>query len=247
MQSLFPTTPDELDDDDLAELYAYPVDRRWVRANFVATLDGAAQGEDGKSESLSSRADQQLFALLRSLCDVVLVGAGTARREGYQPILESEVATELRRQLGLAPVPAIAVVSRSLSLDPALLAGGVSPTIVITTETGLANPLHSETAGALTDATTVVAGQLDVDLAGAVEALGGHGYQRILCEGGPTLMRGLTAARQLDELCLTISPQLVAGDRRRVTHGAAIVSPARLRLRHLLESDGELFCRYTTN
>ena len=49
MQSLFPTARAQLSDDDLAELYAYPSEGRWVRANFVSSLDGAAQGPDHKS------------------------------------------------------------------------------------------------------------------------------------------------------------------------------------------------------
>ncbi len=81
MQSLYPTAPSELSDDDLVALYAYPHERRYVRANFVTSLDGAAQGADEKSGSLSSKADKRIFRLLRSLCDVIVVGAGTARSE----------------------------------------------------------------------------------------------------------------------------------------------------------------------
>lgn len=242
MQSLFPTTASELSDDDLAELYAYPVDRRWVRANFVTTLDGAAQGKDKKSGSLSSESDQRVFAMLRSLCDVVLVGANTARVEGYQPVLETEVNRSIRTRLGLAPVPALAVVSRSLKVDHILLSGGAAPTIVITAEPASADHLVA----AQEVAPVIVAGESDVDLAAALDAMGGHGYQRILCEGGPSLMRALVASGQLDELCLTMTPELSGGDRLRILHGDAVDPAVRLTLRHLLESDGQLFCRYTT-
>ena len=96
MQALFPTTPGELSHDDLLGLYAYPHDRFWVRANFVSSLDGAAQGTDYKSGSLSSTNDQRVFALLRSLCDLILVGAGTVRAEGYQPVQPSELTQNNR-------------------------------------------------------------------------------------------------------------------------------------------------------
>ena len=242
VQSLFPASPSMLSDDDLAELYAYPVDRRWVRANFVTTLDGAAQGSDGKAGSLSSAADQQVFALLRSLCDVVLVGANTTRVEGYQPVAASEVDTDLRSRLGLAIVPALAVVSRSLDVDPGLLAGGSAPTIVVTTESAPGDlRAHAEET-----APVIVAGEHDVDFGLALESLINLGYQRILCEGGPSLMRDLVASGQLDELCLTLTPRVLGGDRLHLTHGNPIEPAVPLRLRHLLESDGELFCRYTT-
>ncbi len=242
MQSLFPTSPSELSDDDLAELYAYPVDRRWVRANLVTTLDGAAQGADDKSGSLSSEPDKRVFAVLRSLCDVVLVGANTARVEGYQPVLDTEVDQAIRTRLGLAPVPALAVVSRTLDVDDVLLTGGAAPTIIVTAQSAPSD-LRAKAAEV---GPVIVAGEHDVDLPVALDALVGQGYQRILCEGGPSLMRALVSSGQLDELCLTITPTLTGGDRHRILHGAAVDPAVRLTLRHLLESDGQLFCRYTT-
>ena len=241
MQSLFPTAPAELNPDDLAELYAYPADGTWTRAIFVATADGAAQGPDGKSGSISTRADTRLFGLLRSLCDVVLVGAGTARAEGYQPVLEHEVDAALRSALGLTPTPAIAVVSRSLDVDPALLAGAAAPTFLITTR-----PAHAERAlpSGIDPAHVVVAGDESVDLAAALEALAALGLSRVLAEGGPMLLNRLTAAGCLDELCLTLTPVLTGGGAKRITDGPGLPGLERMRLRSVLEEDGTLFLRY---
>jgi riboflavin biosynthesis pyrimidine reductase len=240
VQSLYPTTPSDLSHEDLVEIYAYPHDRRWVRANFVSTLDGAAQGSDSKSGTLSSEADRALFALLRSLCDVVLVGANTTRVEGYQPIRASEVDGATRSRLGLAPVPAVAVVTRSLDVDSSLLAGGDGPTLVVTTEDAAA--AHADR---LPDGAEVIAaGRSSVDFAAAIDQLGARGLQRVLCEGGPGLMRDIVASGRLDELCLTLRPLIVAGDRYRIARGAEVVPETRLALRSLLESDGDLFARY---
>jgi riboflavin biosynthesis pyrimidine reductase len=241
VQSIYPTAPSELSDDDLAELYAYPSEGRLVRANFVSSLDGAAQGPDHKSGSLSGKADQKIFGMLRSLCDVIIVGAGTTRVEGYQPVQSREARALLRSQLGLAPLPSIAVVSRSLRIDPDLVSGGEAPTIVITTESSSKERRErvAETAP------VIVAGEVDVDLRLAIDELTGRGYQRMLCEGGPSLMRDLTAVDALDELCLTIQPVIIAGERLRIASGGEIRPPRRMRLRHLLESDGVLFARYT--
>lgn len=241
MQSLYPTTPHELSYDDLAELYAYPAARPWVRANFVSSLDGAAQGSDQRSGTLSSKPDKQIFGLLRSLCDVIVVGANTARSEGYLPVTSSETRTALRRRLGLAPLPAMAVVSRSLNIDHALLEGGEAPTLVITTEDAPAD--RREEIDTL--APVIVAGHRDVDLGLALDELAARGFQRILCEGGPTLMRDLVASGRAEEICLTLTPLVLAGDRLRMTQGAAIEPPSRFTLRHLLEDDSQLFFRYT--
>jgi riboflavin biosynthesis pyrimidine reductase len=241
VQSLFPTTPNELSYDDLVELYAYPADRPWLRVNFVSSLDGAAQGSDHRSGTLSSHADRRVFALLRSLADVILVGAGTARAEAYLPVTASEARTTLRNDLGLAPTPAIAVVSRSLRLDTALLGGGASPTLVITTQSASAE--RRREIGSL--APVLVAGEHDVDIGLARELLVTQGFSRLLCEGGPTLMRALVASGCVDELCLTITPLVLAGDRLRMTQGPGVDPTAQFVLRHLLEDDSQLFCRYT--
>lgn len=87
IESLWPlASVDELSDNEIAGIYAYPdlpgTNDYWVRANFVASLDGAASLE-GRSEPLSSPADKRVYRLLRALSDVILVGAGTVRVEGY--------------------------------------------------------------------------------------------------------------------------------------------------------------------
>jgi len=56
----------------------------------------------------------------------------------------------------------------------------------------------------------ILAGDEGVDLATAMDLLADRGLSRILCEGGPHLMRDLAASGRLDELCLTIAPTLVA-------------------------------------
>src|SRR5665647_3054738 len=76
-----------MDSDALALAYAYPElsgQQSWVRANFISSLDGAATGGDGRSGSINTGADRDVFGLLRALSDVILVGAGTARIEGYR-------------------------------------------------------------------------------------------------------------------------------------------------------------------
>jgi riboflavin biosynthesis pyrimidine reductase len=72
------------DADDLEELYAVPR-TPWLRVNMIGTADGAATGDSGKSGSINNAIDKRVFHLLRSQSDVIVVGAGTARIEGYRP------------------------------------------------------------------------------------------------------------------------------------------------------------------
>jgi 5-amino-6-(5-phosphoribosylamino)uracil reductase len=84
VQPLLPAD-DDLDDERLAQRYAYPeqLGAPFVRANFVASADGAVS-VDGRSAGLGSPADHRVFVMLRRLADVILVGAGTARAEDYR-------------------------------------------------------------------------------------------------------------------------------------------------------------------
>lgn len=72
------------DTDDLEGLYAVPR-QPWLRVNMISTVDGAATGANGRSGSINNAVDKRVFELLRSQCDVIVVGAGTARVEGYGP------------------------------------------------------------------------------------------------------------------------------------------------------------------
>jgi riboflavin biosynthesis pyrimidine reductase len=237
--------------DVLAGLYAYPEDatraaRPWVRANMVASADGAAWLA-GRAGGLSGPADRLVFSVLRSLADVILVGAGTARAERYKPVRDTEAFPRLRE--GRPVTPPIAVVSRALDLDldGPLLAGvqpGWARTIVLTTEA--APP--DRRAAAARHADVIVAGEDLVTAAGAIRALASRGFTRILAEGGPTLLGLIAAGRLLDELCLTYSPMLVGGDIGRIISASAgqggSAALAGLSLAHVLEDDGHLLCRY---
>lgn len=231
-----------LDDDELARLYDYPREH-WLRANMVASADGAGF-LDGKSGGLSSPGDRRLFAVLRALADVVLAGAGTARTEGYRPARRRPELAMLRT--GRTATPPIALVSRSLDLDLDTPLFAEAPpdarTIVITCASSPAGR-RAEVARV---ADLIVTGDLVVDLPEAIAALGARGLGRVLCEGGPHLLGDLAAASLLNELCLTVSPTLAGPGAFRITDGAPF--PAfRMALVHVLrDDDGALFCRYIT-
>jgi len=246
--------PAVLTDREFAARYAGPAQvpgaRPWLRANMVMSLDGAATLA-GRSGGLSGEADQQVFALLRALADVILVGAGTARVEGYRPVRPRyEGVRWAWLRAGRLPSPPIAVVTRRLDLDleSPLLAGSPdhARTIVITTEA--APPVRRVQVAATAD--VIVAGRESVDIVAAVTALAGRGHRRILTEGGPYLLSQIIEAGLLDDLCLTVSPVLAGPGADRIVAGMgplrapAGVDARRLSLVHVLADDGHLLCRY---
>jgi riboflavin biosynthesis pyrimidine reductase len=242
--------------DLLADRYAYPqapgAPRPWVRANMVASVDGAA-AVSGRSGGLSGPADHLLFQVLRSLADVIVVGAGTVRAEKYLPARQSAMLPALRE--GRTVTPPIAVVTGSLHLDPesSLLtqAPADARTIVFTTESAPA----SLRAAIARHADVIVAGTDALIARQVIDVLAGRGLFRILTEGGPSLLAQIAAEGLLDELCLTISPFLVGGQPRTIMSGGPAGhapgapgslpgAPESLTLAHVLADAGYLFCRY---
>jgi riboflavin biosynthesis pyrimidine reductase len=92
-------------------------------------------------------------------------------------------------------------------------------------------------------AEAVGTGDDTVDLVAAFTELRARGWRNALVEGGPTLNNDLGTASLLDELCLTLSPRIVAGDGPRILAGPPIMPPLAPRLVHMLEDDGFMFLR----
>lgn len=232
------------EDAELVRWYDFPpeLDRPWVKVNFICSLDGAVS-VGGRSRGLSDPNDKRIFQLGRALADVILVGAQTALIERYRGVRPNEVPGELRAELGLAPVPPIAVVTRRCSLEPAsaLIARPDVPTIVFTTTSA---PAQRRDALAAAGAEVVLAGVDDVDPALVLADLGRRGLRRVCCEGGPQLFGSLVAAELVDELDLSLAPLLVGGDAGRIAHGPFPVQPLRLRLASVLHADDQLMLRY---
>lgn len=214
----------EVRPEDLPARYARPTGHPgpWLRVNFVATVDGAAQGEDGRSGSINNAADKVVFGVLRDLADVLIVGAGTLRTEKYD-----------------VPRLPLVVVSRS-GVVPARLRGA-EPGRVLLATTGAAAGL-ARARELLGEEHVWVLGPEEVDLVALKERLAGRGWTEQLCEGGPSLLRAMLAAGVVDELCLTTVPRLIAGDHLRVTAGPGLDVPLELAL--LLEADGTLLARW---
>ncbi len=224
------------------------VDRRtsggrcWVTAHMVAGLDGTA-AIAGRVGALSTPPDQALFREMRTLADVVLVGAQTVRQEGYGSIRLDAAREASRLAAGRPATPPLAVVSRSLDLDWSSRAftdppaGG--PTMVVTCQSAPPDRL----ARAREVADVLVAGAAAVEPHRLLAELAERGLHHVLCEGGPTWLGELVTAGRLDELCLTVAP-VMGGDPLPV----AVFPPGRTLagfvLRHVLRDGDTLFLRY---
>ena len=106
------------DDARLAAYYSYPdgLDRCWVRANMISSLDGGAT-DDGSSGGLAGPGDRALFSRMREEADVILVGASTVRIENYSGAQMSLAQRQDRQRRGQAEVPPIAVITHSADFE----------------------------------------------------------------------------------------------------------------------------------
>lgn len=173
--------------DDIWRVYAWP--ETCTRANFVVTADGYVSGTDGRSGSISTPADREVFRALRAGCDAVVVGAGTVRAEGYRPVRVHPDWQPYRA----APPPVLIVVTRS---------GDVSVDGALTTDLDHLPTLLADHPKALCEggpglfSQLLEAGRIDQLALTIAPHLGGHG--RLLPEGVGARLRLLHQHAALD-------------------------------------------------
>ena len=214
-----------------------PPDRPYLVVNMVATLDGKATVE-GRTRAMSSEADRQLFHHLRTQVDAVLMGATTVAVEGYGRVVKSEELRSKREREGLSPDAVAVVASARLNLPAeAKLLHEKGQRVLIAT--GSDEVLEGSTA----DVDYLRVGDdLQLLLARLREE---HGVRSVLCEGGPTLNSHLLAADVVDELFLSISPQMTGGTGApTIVEGRPLIQPRQSHLVWLYEAESNLFGRW---
>jgi riboflavin biosynthesis pyrimidine reductase len=196
-------------------------ERPYIFGNFVETLDGVAvahAGQESLDISGGNEQDQMVMGLLRACADAVVVGAGTlrdARSHRWTPdFIYPELAPAyrlLRERLARAGQPLNVIVSAHGNIDVSLpvFHDPAIEVVLITTDLGrerlrrarLPASVHLEIAGA----------GAALEARAILEALGRvRRCERVLIEGGPHLMGVFLAGQLIDELFLTLAPQ-VAG------------------------------------
>lgn len=251
---------------ELARAYGGPLgislnaERPTVIVNFVSTIDGVIsfatpQATGGGEVSGFFAPDRFVMGLLRSLADVVLIGAGTLRDAEGEPWSAASIYPEAdhafraqRQRLGLPPEPTTVIVTASGEIDPshAGLSDPRQPVRLLSTTRG-ARRIIARTPAAHVSVEPLAADRLEAQRI-ITAALPGSGV--VLCEGGPHLLGQLMAAGLVDELFLTVAPQVAgrATDARRpgLVEGVAfgVEQAPWWRLASLHRSGSHLFMRY---
>ena len=215
-------------------------ERPWLVMNFAATVDGRAT-IDGRSGPIGDDGDTELFRRLRTQVDALLVGTNTLRIERYGPAVRRPELRAAREAIGLAPSPLFAVVTRSgaLPLEAPLFADPDTHVVAFV-------PADAPAPEAAARVELVRLDPAELTLTSALRTLRAeHGVRSLLCEGGPTLMGALLGEGLVDELFLTVAPQLVGGGTApTIASGPPLPEPAELELAWALERAGSLYLRY---
>lgn len=221
----------------LATIYghlSFPVlDRKpYVVGNFVSTIDGVVTlnvpGHNASAEiSGSNRLDHILMGILRAISDAIIVGAGTLRDASkhqwtashiYPPL--TDAFQQLRGNLGKSENPLNVFVTKSGNLNfglPVFQSADI-PTLVVTTTQGSARLLTQS----IPPSVRIVAIDSDTSLSARdilKEVTRFHPCDVILTEGGPQLLGDFLAEKCLNELFLTLAPQIAGRDRQIVRDG----------------------------
>lgn len=198
----------------------------YVIGNIVSTLDGVVSlnipgASGGGPISGENLQDHLVMGLLRAAADAVIVGAGTLRavsREhrwtaAYMYPDLSDVYQQLRIRLGKPepPLNVIVTASGELDLNRPLFQSGEVPVLIVTTTQGAARLCERS----IPPAVRVVGVQERSHLCARsiVQAVcEARPCQIILVEGGPQVLGDFFAEGLLDELFLTLAPQIAGRD-----------------------------------
>lgn len=214
--------------------------KQWLRVNFISSLDGAAT-QNGRSGGLGNAEDQKVMGILRMLSDVVLVGAGTLRVEGYGDLGLTDQQLEWRVANGLSEHPVFATASALLDLDPASRAFADAPVRPIIFTGEAAPEVRRREMSDVAD--VVLCGTERAEPRAMLAELARRGLNQVLCEGGPHLFGALVHAECVDELCLSLSPVIENGTSVRITAGQPQKSYG-MKLAHAIPAGDMLLLRY---
>jgi len=215
--------------------------RPYVIINTVSSVDGRT-AIGGKAAGLGSRIDRQMMRTLRSRADAVMIGAGTLRAERLTLGLDETGVPQ--------PLAIIVTDTGDVALEEHLIVEDGQEVLIL-----LSDAAPKRVVERLPTLAPVMRAPADstggVDLETALRILKAErGVESLVVEGGPGLNHALISLNLVDELFLTVAPELLGGSANQtLTLLRGPTLPARdrptLDLMSIYLSGDELFLRYS--
>ncbi len=210
-------------------------ERPHVIGNFVSTLDGVVSyemaGKSGGGDiSGFDPADRFIMGLLRASADAVMMGSGTLQETAPEHLFVAdrvypearELYARYRSEILRKKAPPLHVIvsgSGRMDLSRAVFRTPGIQTLIVTTKAG-GEFLAAGGAGSLVSTEVRLFEGPTIAPASILELLRGEfGVSLLLHEGGPTLFGKFLADGCVDELFLTMAPQVAGRDMPRPRPG----------------------------
>lgn len=181
-----------------------------VVAHFAMTADGKTSTRAFTSARFTSPADKRRLQEVRAGADAIMAGRGTVEADSMSMGLSRQDLRAERVSRGLPAEPLRVLVSNAGILDPGwkVFKHSGSPLIVISTSR-MPSRLRSVIAR---HAELFLFSGRTVDLQKTLEILRSEfGVKRLVCEGGGSLLRSLSALDLVDSIFLTVAPVVFGG------------------------------------
>jgi 5-amino-6-(5-phosphoribosylamino)uracil reductase len=186
--------------------------RPYVLLSAAMSADGYIDDASGRGMELSDAADWDRVDELRAMSDAIMVGAQTIRTDNPRLLVKSPSRSQQRVAAGLPPHPRRVTMTGTGDLDPQarFFRADPVPPLVYAPETIAPHVTHA-LSGAAVVAAPVVNGR--ADLAWLLADLAARGVERLMVEGGATVLAQFLAAGLADEFVLAVAPVFIADPR----------------------------------
>jgi len=180
-----------------------------VVVNAAISADGKLSSRKREQIEISGPDDFGRVDGLRAESDAVMVGVGTVVADNPSLTIDSDARVERRKEAGKPPQPARVVADSRIRTPPtAAVLDDAAESFLLVTEaapTDFVQEMDEE------GAVVITAGQRQVDLPTAFEALESHGIEQLMVEGGGEIIYSLFEAELVDELSVFVGPLIIGG------------------------------------
>ena len=177
-----------------------------ITLSFATTADGYLDDNSPRRLMISTPEDWEAVLRLRASHDAILAGAETLRRDDPALLLRDAAARELRRARGMRPDLTKVTLTHS---------GRLSPSMRFFTEGDADRYVFSEKElPELKGVAEVISSDGSITASAIVTELEKRGVERLLVEGGASVLRMFLAEGMADTVRRAVNPQLTLGPER---------------------------------